>query len=63
MADYRVVWEIDIWAHSSHQAAEIAQSIQRDPESLATVFKVMKIAPECSAPETVDLMLTMEERK
>ena len=37
---YRVKWEIDIEADSPRQAAIEALKIQRDPNSLATVFEV-----------------------
>jgi hypothetical protein len=42
MALYRVKWEIDIEAASAKKAAEEALKIQRDPESIATVFMVGK---------------------
>ncbi len=38
MTEFRVVWEIDIEAATPKQAAERAFAIQRDPESMATVF-------------------------
>jgi hypothetical protein len=37
---YLVKWEIDIDADSPLEAAKEALRIQRDPESIATVFKV-----------------------
>lgn len=37
---YRVTWEIDIDAASPREAAEKALHIQRDPDSIATVFTV-----------------------
>lgn len=37
---YRVRWEIDIWADTALSAAVEAQKIQRDPDSVATVFDV-----------------------
>jgi hypothetical protein len=40
MKIYRVTWEIDIDADSPEKAALYALHIQRDPESIATVFKV-----------------------
>ena len=43
MKTYRVSWEIDIDAESPRAAAEKAQAIQRDPESLATVFDVIEM--------------------
>jgi len=38
---YRVGWTIDIEAGGPEQAARHALAIQRDPESIATVFEVM----------------------
>jgi hypothetical protein len=40
MKEYRVVWEIDIQAKSTLEAAKLAREIQQDPESVATFFKV-----------------------
>lgn len=40
MSMYRVVWEIDLDADSPREAAEIALRVQRDTDSLATVFAV-----------------------
>jgi hypothetical protein len=40
MYHYRVRWEIDILADDARAAAEEAQRIQRDPESIATVFEM-----------------------
>lgn len=37
---YKVKWEIDIWANSPKQAAVKALNIQRDCESIATCFTV-----------------------
>lgn len=37
---YRVVWQIDLYAKTPEEAAEEALRIQRDPDSLATVFNV-----------------------
>lgn len=39
---YRVTWEIDIDAASPRDAAEKALNIQRDPNSIATVFAVVE---------------------
>lgn len=39
--EYRVIWEIDIVASSPREAAKQALEIQRDPESLATVFDIL----------------------
>lgn len=37
---YRVTWEIDIEADTPRDAAEEALTVQRNPESIATVFDV-----------------------
>lgn len=37
---YYVEWRIDVWASSPEEAASLALDIQRDPDSLATVFHV-----------------------
>lgn len=49
---YRVVWEIDIEADSPFEAAHQALAIQREKESLATVFEVFAAD---SSPTRVDL--------
>jgi hypothetical protein len=38
---FRVVWEIDVEAESPEGAAVKALEYQRDPESCATVFRVV----------------------
>jgi hypothetical protein len=38
---YRVTWEIDVEADSPQKAAEEALRIQRDPNSIATFFKIV----------------------
>ncbi len=40
MFEYLVTWEIDLFADSPREAAEQALAIQRDPDSVATVFDV-----------------------
>ena len=40
MAEYLVTWTIEINADSPKQAAQLAQTIQRSPQALATFFKV-----------------------
>lgn len=50
--EYRVCWEIDIWAASPREAAEEAKRIQQDAFSSATVFDVINAAGE---KRTVDL--------
>lgn len=42
MTLYRVKWEIDIEADSALKAAQEALEIQRDKDSIATVFKVIE---------------------
>lgn len=37
---YRVSWSIDLEAASANDAAQQALAIQRNPESIATVFEV-----------------------
>lgn len=39
MAEYYVTWEITLEAEDAYEAAEKALAIQRDPESIATVFQ------------------------
>jgi hypothetical protein len=53
---YRVVWEIDIEAESHREAAEEALAIQRDPQSIATVFSVTATGNRCgpSSPLCID---------
>lgn len=41
MAEYRVLWEIDLEADTPEQAAEMAREIQARDGSTATVFTVM----------------------
>lgn len=55
MTHYRVTWEIDAWADSPQEAAKEALKIQRDPESVATVFKVQEVTAVAPVV-TVDLM-------
>ena len=49
MKDYRVKWEIDLFADSPEQAAKLALEIQRDPKSSALVFDVSP----CETPDLV----------
>ena len=41
MEDYYVVWRINITATSFEDAAKQALEVQRDPDSIATVFEVI----------------------
>ena len=54
---YQVRWEIDIEADTPQEAAEEALHIQRDADSIATVFDAPTLRPErrptwTSIPET-----------
>ena len=40
MHTFKVTWEIEIEADTPEDAARQALAIQRDPESIATVFEV-----------------------
>ena len=51
--DYLVIWEIDLKAESPREAAQQALEIQRDPESIATVFTVIS---EDFRAKKIDLM-------
>jgi hypothetical protein len=42
MPTYHVKWEIDIDAENADEAARKALAIQRDPNSIATVFAVTR---------------------
>jgi len=42
MAEYLVVWKIELDADSPEEAAKEARRIQLDPESYATVFDITK---------------------
>ena len=46
MPNYRVIWRIDVEAESAVAAAERAREVQRDPESIASLFEVI----ECPSP-------------
>ncbi len=53
---YHVHWEIDLVADSPREAAERALAIQRDPESIATVFDVSQVGSYLNAdPISIDL--------
>lgn len=42
MNEYRVIWEIDIEAETPREAAQQALDIQRNGDSIATVFTVRR---------------------
>jgi hypothetical protein len=52
MPEYRVTWEIELDADSPREAAAKALAIQRDPDSVATVFDVID---ETGNRERIDL--------
>lgn len=57
MPDYLVLWQIHITADNPIEAAKQCLEIQRDPESIATVFQVQEIS-HLNNPikyETIDL--------
>lgn len=58
MTHYLVEWSIDIEADSAEEAARQALEIQRNPASMATVFRVYDDFLE----ETVDLYAIDEEK-
>ena len=61
---YRVTWEIDLHANSPRAAAEQALAMQRDPESIATVFSVRETKSEIPLDdEVIDLSKTQRRRK
>ncbi len=38
--EYHIIWRIDVEAESFEEAIQIALQIQRDPNSIATLFEV-----------------------
>lgn len=52
--EYLVTWHIDIDADTPEEAAKRALEIQRNPESIATVFRVQTL--DRSTDVTVDLL-------
>jgi len=65
--EYRIKWEIDLEADSPEQAARLAQAIQRDPKSTASIFEVVPmekmIEPKLNEHEkTIDLDELDEEK-
>jgi hypothetical protein len=56
---FRVRWEIDVWAVNSLDAAEQAGRIQRDKKSIATVFNVSMVnqkTGKIGKPVEIDLL-------
>ncbi|MHB1826798.1 MAG: hypothetical protein ACYCV6_03770 [Steroidobacteraceae bacterium] len=63
---FRVSWVIDIEADSAEAAAREALRIQRDPQSIATVFTVVATkegAAVSAQSEQVDLTETDQRRR
>jgi hypothetical protein len=52
MPEYTVTWVIDLDAASPQEAAKKALEIQRDPDSIATIFE---ICPIDGTPIRIDL--------
>ena len=55
--DYRVIWEIDVYASSPRHAAQLAHETQQAPGSDATVFTVKT---KRGKPVDVDLEVAEE---
>lgn len=61
---YRVVWTIDIEAGSHGEAASKALNIQRNPESLATVFDVsLPMGGPVVDTRRIDLLADMKDEE
>jgi len=63
MSLFRVTWVIDLDASSPRDAAEQALAIQRNPESIATVFDVWHSIGGCvGKSERIDLSPECEDQ-
>ena len=63
---FRVRWEIDVFAENYRDAAEKALRAQRDKESIATVFEIGLVNPKTdrvSKIQEIDLMDFIEESR
>jgi hypothetical protein len=61
MPEYRIRWEIDgIEADSPVVAARIAQQIQRDPESIASVFLIQPMYADENGDDWTEIDLSKE---
>ena len=58
---YHVTWEIDIDAQDARSVAQMALDIQRDVNSLATVFKVTDTAGDTVCIDLSDKKMKPEE--
>jgi hypothetical protein len=60
MTWYRVEWNINVEAENPEDAVRQALEIQRDPESIATVFEVIECDedghPVQGSPREIDLL-------
>jgi hypothetical protein len=54
MPHYLVTWEIDVWADTPERAAQDARTIQRHPQSTATVFTVTTDDGDATAIDLAD---------
>ncbi|MBI4446889.1 MAG: hypothetical protein HY645_13410 [Acidobacteria bacterium] len=69
LKEYRVVWEIELYACSPREAAQRALEIQRDADSIATVFDVYRLDEDpkrlltMNEPVRVDLQRYKSSRK
>jgi len=62
--EYRATWEINVHAKSPRAATREALRIQRDPESIATVFSVRETESEIPLDdEVIDLSKSRKRRK
>jgi hypothetical protein len=53
--EYTVQWTIDVDAESPREAAEQALTIQRDPNSIALIYRVTEMGDALQVPTYVDL--------
>lgn len=65
MSEYLVTWAINVEADSPEEAAELALEIQRDPESIATVFTTIPQSEDGQFyrvnAKRIDLEVVLEE--
>lgn len=60
MSKYRVYWAIDVDAEDALAAARQALQYQRDPQSTATVFEVLKRETHASVINEIDEMMFVD---
>ena len=63
LCNYLVEWSIELYAENHEDAARQALAIQRDRNSMATIFNVIDISGEEPSPEfeSIDLTAIDEE--